>query len=500
MATLDSSMQAIAAGGSARDRAMIVHDVRSELLGVAGGVAMLENAALEPRLREQLDRIAAATSSLGRLVGGLIEPDQPQAGDDKPADLAALLRHVTRRWTGEAREHGVELSVAADPAAPTALEVDAIALERALGNVVRSAVRHGGAGRVRIGLVRGPDGGVVLVVRDEGPGPPGATFGRETDEREGRDLGHHIARRLCAKIGGAFMLEDASPGGGLEVRLAFPASLCVGATPDADGPTPAGASRDVLRGVRVLLAEDNPTNQMVATQMLAALGAEVELCADGVEALQRFEASEFDLVIVDIEMPRMSGLDVIRAIRGRGDRRARLPIVALTAYAMREHRERIAAAGADGLISKPITSIEHFGAALREHMGTNAAALADRPAQDDADGTPVADLAIFDALCASIGISRMAERLDKVAADLQQSRADLGGAIEPLDRKVIRSASHILISVAGAVGATRLQSCARRLNIAAHGGEAADLPDQVRTCMIEIDAAVAFARSRQAEG
>ena len=136
--------------------------------------------------------------------------------------------------------------------------------------------------------------------------------------------------------------------------------------------------------------------------MLRALDAEVTVCSDGVEALERFEAEEFDLVVVDIEMPRLSGLDVIRAIRARGDARAQVPIVALTAYAMREHRERIAAAGANGLISKPITSVEALGRGLAAHVTPRSAgrAAAATPAADAAAdaGGPVIDPAIYDAL------------------------------------------------------------------------------------------------------
>ncbi|MBP7000845.1 response regulator [Amaricoccus sp.] len=509
MATLDSSMHAIAAaGGSARDRAMIAHDVRCALHGVTGGVAILEQARLDPGLREQIERVAAASRTLASVLGQLLDEAAPDAGD-APVDLDAFLRHLARRWTGEAREHDVEFVARAAPDAPAALDVDPVALERAFGNVICNAVRHSGPGRVRIDVLRGDDGGCVLRVRDDGPGLPRATLDRVMGERgglteirgEGRGLGLHIARRLCAEMGGLLTLGDAGPGGGLEARLAFPPRLCVQPDEPADAASAPPARRDVLHGLRVLLAEDNPTNQMVATQMLAALGAEVEVSADGVEALQRFEAGEFDLVIADIEMPRMSGLDVIRAIRGRGDRRARVPIVALTAYAMREHRERIAAAGANGLISKPIASIEAFGAALREHIAAGPAAAAGGAAgPEDADGAPVADLAIFDALCASIGMNMMAELLDKVVADLLQAREDLAAAIEALDRKAIRSASHILISVAGAIGATRLQACARTLNGAAHGDEGPGLSALVRRCMDEIEAAVAFARSRRPAG
>jgi CheY-like chemotaxis protein len=243
------------------------------------------------------------------------------------------------------------------------------------------------------------------------------------------------------------------------------------------------------------LAEDNPTNQMVATQMLRALRAEVTVAADGIEALERFEERDYDLVIVDIEMPRMTGLDVIRTVRARRDGRAAIPIVALTAYAMREHRERIAAAGANGLISKPIISVQALGEALRGHLQPVRAAPPAATAPAAPDDSEI-NMATFEALCAAIGPDMMDELLEKVVADLLQARADLEGAANPINRAPIRSASHILISVAGAVGATGLQSSARALNAAAHDAADAGLPDQVARCLAQIDAAVAFLRKR----
>lgn len=523
MATLDPSLHARSpAGVSARDRAMMVHDVRGALQGVVGGVAMLDRSGLAPAQWEQLDRIEEAARSLTRLIAGLLDADAaaPAAGPvaargAAPAqaiDLRRFLRDLGRRWTGEAHERRVDLVVEAAAGAPALLYADLVALERAVANLVSNALRHGG-GVVRVELVGEDGGGAALVVRDDGPGlaaRPAAARGWIDAAGPGRGasqgLGLHIVGELSAEMGAAFSLS-APPGGGVEARIAFPAGLCAASAEDE--PAPALAVSDDLRGLRVLLAEDNPTNQIVAIQMLRALGAEVTLGVDGVDALARFEAAPFDLVVADIEMPRMSGLDVIRAIRARGDARARVPIVALTAYAMREHRERIAAAGANGLISKPITSVAALGRALRGHVAAaapEAAATARAPAPaaataaEAASAEPVADLAVFDALCAAIGIGMMAELLDKVIADLAQARADLEGALAPLDRKTIRSASHILISVAGAVGATRLQACARSLNIAAHSGDPAALPDGVRRCVEEIDAAVEFARSRRPAG
>jgi CheY-like chemotaxis protein/HPt (histidine-containing phosphotransfer) domain-containing protein len=225
---------------------------------------------------------------------------------------------------------------------------------------------------------------------------------------------------------------------------------------------------------------------MVATQMLQALRAEVTVASDGAEALAAFETGEFDLVVLDIEMPRVSGLDVIRRIRARGDARAGVPIVALTAYALREHQDRIAKAGADGLISKPISGIEALGRALAAHLPPGFRVAAPPPVEE---GDAVIDAAIYDALAQTIGAELMTELIEKVIADLGAARGELAAARDPGDSQAIRSASHILISVAGAIGAVRLQSLARSLNGLAHAKGPLDAG--VAACVAGIDAVLA---------
>jgi CheY-like chemotaxis protein len=295
---------------------------------------------------------------------------------------------------------------------------------------------------------------------------------------------------MAARLGGTLEAGN-RPAGGFEAVVRFPPAAAVDRLVPRDGAAGPG-----LSGLRVLLAEDNPTNQMVASQMLRALDAEVVVCSDGVEALERFESGHFDLVVVDIEMPRLSGLDVIRAIRARDDVRAAVPIVALTAYAMREHRERIAAAGANGLISKPVTSVEALGRGLAAYVARSGDGVPPEPPAEEDDG-PVIDMATFDALAEAIGAETMAELLDKVIADLLGAQGELAAALPGLDQAPIRSASHILISVGGAVGAVRLQACARAVNASAHGEDAGKVAALVRRCIAEIDAAVGFCRGRR---
>lgn len=229
-----------------------------------------------------------------------------------------------------------------------------------------------------------------------------------------------------------------------------------------------------LSGVHVLLAEDNPTNQLVATQMLESLGASVTLARDGAEALELLEDHDFDAMLVDIEMPRISGIDVMRKVRASSGDLAEMPMIALTAYVMREHREAIDAAGADGVIAKPILSIEQLGDDICRFMhqrtgGKGTVAGTHRTA--DPQKPPVIDESTYEGLVQAIGQAAMSELLGKVDADIRSAQTRLSSGLETGEMEEVRSASHILISVAGAIGATSVQKGAKDLNAAAHEGD-----------------------------
>jgi CheY-like chemotaxis protein len=482
-----------------RELAMLAHDIRGALQGVIGGISQIDATLLPPELREQVDRVAAAAKTLACLVGAMVgdEPEPGTRAGHAVVDLPRFLRYLRRRFAGEARAKGLEFRVEAADDLPQGLAVALVPLGRIMGNLIGNAIKYADAGTVQLAVARAETGEVILRVDDDGPGLSAEVqdtafrFGSRPvgSTKPGQGVGLHIVKALTDEIGAEIAIGN-RPGGGMAAELRLPAAM-VSAKPAV----PAAPVPD-LAGVRVLLAEDNPTNQMVATQMLRALNAEVTVSADGVEALERFEAGTFDLVVVDIEMPRLSGLDVIRAIRARGDARAAVPIVALTAYAMREHRDRIAEAGANGLISKPITSVEALGRGLAPYVPQPAPPAATGAASGGEAGG-VIDLDTFELLCDAIGPD-LPELLDKVIADLTAAGADLDRAREPLDGETIRSASHILISVAGALGATRLRDGARRLNAAVHVEALDGIADELNFCLREIDAAVAFARARRA--
>lgn len=256
---------------------------------------------------------------------------------------------------------------------------------------------------------------------------------------------------------------------------------------------------EALKGVHVLLAEDNPTNQLVAMQMLECLGATVTLAADGAEALGIVQREDFDVLLIDIEMPRVSGLEVIRAVRASDGHLAQLPLIALTAYVMHEHRAAIDEAGADGVISKPILSIEQFGAEIREYMGRRGPrpGMAVQPATpDETAGEAEIDETVYDALETAIGSHQMRELLEKVRADISESQATLEKSLPDLSHGGIRSATHILISVAGAIGAKGLQHQAQRMNLAANSMDDASVNAKGSAILAEIQRVLMFVDDR----
>lgn len=260
-----------------------------------------------------------------------------------------------------------------------------------------------------------------------------------------------------------------------------------------------GAGRR-LEGVSVLLAEDNVTNQLVATQMLKSLGAEVEIASDGAIALELLKTGRnFDVLLIDIEMPRVSGLDVIRSVRASDWPVAKAPVIALTAYAMQEHKTKIIDAGADGLIPKPITSIEQFGIDVRSYMDAAAqrpAAHGAAPAGEDCE----IDIGIYESLVDTIGAAGMSQLLNELHGDLVTARNQIEAAAEAGDLELLRGASHMLVSVAGAVGAVRLQRQAERLNRMAETNESASATAQLsRDLLRELSGVLDFVVARREE-
>jgi CheY-like chemotaxis protein len=452
-----------------------------------------------PEARLQIDRVQAAADTLAALVDGAL---MAAAGDrlfqqeDRILRLEDWLPALRGRWSGRASTAGGAFVIDCGPNLPKGLLVPQLVLDRIIGNLISNALIHAPGAPVRLSLSGQPGTGLMLSVRDAGPGFAPELLDRVADGQEAGPLGPHagaglglrIAARLSREIGGGLTLSNPAEGGG-QARLFLPEALL-----DRNGSARAADPLPDLEGLRILVAEDNLTNQTILRQLLDAMGADAVCVADGVATLEVMDRQVFDIALIDIEMPRLSGLEVMAAVRARADGVARMPMVALTAYVLRDNREAIYAAGADGIIGKPISSGADFGRAILRYAG--------RPSglpepEDVLSADPAApgfgqqiNRARFDALLAVAGAEGARELLERLQEDLRSVHATLEIAVAACDIPQIRAQTHILIALSGAVGAERLYQLVEVLNIAAKRRRVGDLVALYDPCRADLRALI----------
>ncbi|MGG7565070.1 response regulator [Rhodovulum sp. DZ06] len=260
-----------------------------------------------------------------------------------------------------------------------------------------------------------------------------------------------------------------------------------------------------LGGLVILLAEDNETNQIVAGEMLRAMGAEVEIAADGAEALERAAGRPYDVLVVDIEMPRISGEDVIRLVRAADEPLASRPLIALTAYPREDVGARLLAAGADEVLSKPIDGIAAFGRAILAPLENR---RAPRAAPDAPEAMELAAVAAeasgfsprtLDCLLRSVGPGMMIPLLDRLIEDIEAAAGTVRLASAPVQPEALRRAGHVLTAVAGSAGAGALAQRAEAMHAAAAAGDLDAALAAAPPLLREADAALARLRAVRQE-
>jgi len=460
--------------------ALLSHDIRSALTGLISAGQALEGAGLSGELAAYLAQINTAASYINDLLSIAAEAPSGVA----VSELPPLLAQLEALWLAEAEGKGVAFSVAKKGVIPSAIRLPEIDFLRIFNNIISNALKFSPSGALILRLARVKNGALLVEVVDDGPGFSDAALAKlfslrgrpEGAVEEGSGYGLYIARQLVEKSGGEITAEN-RPSGGARVAVLFPEDLLIMADKPAVKPE---TGLPDLSHLKILLAEDNPTNQMVATQMLKKMDAEVATVADGVEAMAAFERGDFNLGLIDIEMPRKSGLEVLREMRARGDNKAETTLLALTAYVLPEHKERIMAAGADGIIAKPLTDIAAFGNAilLVTGVGEYVAETAPREVNPDAD----IQMEVYNGLKDIIGDESMRELLGKVQSDLADVRSGVQKGVAAKDAAPIRASTHILISVAGAFGAVNLQHLAEALNATAKTGDWAHIVPEAARC------------------
>ncbi len=455
--------------GAQKRAAMLGHDMRAAISDILGGLSLAELGPLDPDSRLQLKRVQSAAEQLARLTDetlALVSGDElDQIEAPIHTTLQPFLDRITGRWQAHAEEHGLAFTLDTKPDLPGIIGTDPVALERILSNLIGNAMKYSSAGTVRLKAHMGPRESLCFRVRDTGPGFSDAAMARlfefagrpAESSQPGTGLGLHIVRDLARRVRGQLQLANLAEGGA-EVSVILPRAAW------APGVQSTGDLHDLpdLSCCEVLLAEDNPTNQLLMRQMLETLGARCTLVKDGQAAAEMLAAHRFDLALIDIEMPRLSGIDVIRRLRTAEGDGPGTAVLAVTAFVLAANRDQIYAAGADGILAKPIMSLDALGEAIMGVLNRrpcNCTPLSDSP--------PPFDALHLDRLLALAGPEDGRELLIRMHDDLETVRGGLLEAFERGDRTLLLSRAHVLISLAGAVGNGALQALAENLNAAA---------------------------------
>lgn len=346
--------------------AVMSHEIRTPLNGVLGVAALMERELTQESMRPYARTILDSGQSLLRLLTDALDMSRAEAGlmafETAPVHLDAVAADLKALWSPRAQEKNLTLTVTHDTAGYDWVAGDEMRLKQLFNNLIGNALKFTPSGEVAIHIASSGLNGAIAIaatVDDSGPGVPedatGSIFdpfntGHAGREGAGAGLGLAICRQIVELMDGRIAV-DRSPLGGARFRFTL---TLPGASREMRAANQQMAEPTPHETLHVLIVDDNATNRFVAGKVLELFGCSSEAVENGREAVERVQAGAFDLVLMDIKMPVMNGVEATRAIRSLSGPVSGIPILALTANADPRDEAEYLAAGMDGVAQKPI--------------------------------------------------------------------------------------------------------------------------------------------------